>query len=350
MPEKVIFLGNDLHGPQLEMGAKLVAELREVTGRKQSFAISIQSRKEKSGESFEILEGSPGWISRVRQLYRLRKRLLESVSEGDILHFVGNGNKILFSVIASVATRKRALLVISLLGETASASDITSATIVTVHEAVRDALGSAAAAVKSVRPWSLLPQGAARSTMSGRIAFASVPPKPEELTERGVASLIRTMAEVRRRLPQARLVILNRYPHMEESLQRLANEAPPGAVELRTGYVDNLAEFYDSVDVVLAPSEKAHLPQIPMSVLDGCARGCAAIVSSSLAIAEEIDSYRAGASISDIAQLPDALVKIAADYAAASNGALRLNAERFGRDRGLAEYAALYATLGRREG
>lgn len=337
MPEKVIFVGNDLHGPAHEMAARLVRELRALPAAGDAHVLSIQSRKGSTDEEIEVVPGSPALISRLLQLASLRTRLRRTIVPGDIVHFVGNGNRPLFSLLSTLCARAEAALLVSPLGETGATRGLRASSVVRVHEQ------GAAEGSPVIRPWSLLPPGAVKRFQGGALLFASVPPKEAELGERGIEGLVRAMHAVRRSFPEARLVILNRYPHMDRPLRARAADAPAGSVEVRTEYVADLPALFDSVDAVLAPSERAHLPQVPMSVLDGLARGCPGIVARTLALASDIGELGAGAAIGSVEELPVALSAMVERYQEASAAALRLTRERYERNRGVAQYSALYS-------
>lgn len=348
MRPRLILIGNDVHGSPDEMACRLLRDLAESESEagRTPLVISLQSRKPLPvpgdptvlGADVLVVEGRPTSVARGVQLARLVALCWRSLGRGTVLHFVGNGKPALLRALDAVCTLKRSRLIVSPLGEVEIPHLAASATVVRPHS---ECYTGRHPLPHTIAPWSLLDRGAPRRFGRARLVFASIPPKLEELEERGVPALISEMTAIAARFPESELVILNRHRHLAGALARLASNAPQGKISIVSTYVADTAGLLDETDFVVVPAAHPHLPQVPMTALDGLARGVPILIDRRAALARDVEQHGAGAAFTRPTEIATAMASVVARYEDASRAALELS-KIFSRERGREAYRSLY--------
>lgn len=348
MPPPVVIIGNDIHGPLCEMGARYAATIVDGLGIAERCVFSIESHQT-SRTTFGGVSIPRSALGRPVQLLRLLTRLaLLKKSESRVLHFVGNGNPELYAALSwfSHVTGRRALF--TPFGSVRVPRLSASSVLLCTHEKL---CSHYSPPLQEARVRALPPFGSdtadtgPRSWGEGRIVFCSVPVKASELTERGVPFLLDAVAAARHAGLRCSLTILNRYRHLEGPLRELIHRSPLQDTVLETGIVTDMQQRLREYSVLTIPYLASHLAQVPQSAVEALSAGVPCLVPKHLAVSDDILGYRAGAVYSCEASFTSALAEIRDNYSECSSGARRLAREQFGKEKLLERLEAIYYGL-----
>jgi glycosyltransferase involved in cell wall biosynthesis len=179
-----------------------------------------------------------------------------------------------------------------------------------------------------------------------RLLFASSPPRPEDLSERGVPLLI----ELARLRPDVEITLLWRpWGALARSLEAVAALSPPANVRVEVGWCRDLPARYSAAHAVACCFAEGRVKSAPNSVIEGLACGRPALMTSGCGLAAPISERGAGiVAAPRAADLAAAVDLLASRLPAMGVAARRLAEETFGQGRFLAAYAALYEELAMR--
>lgn len=166
------------------------------------------------------------------------------------------------------------------------------------------------------------------------------------LPEKGQQTLLRAMPLVRSRIPSCRLLLAGDGP-CREGLQSLARELGIADTVIFAGFVENIAEVYQALDIFLFPSLAEPLGT---SLLAAMAYGLPVVAVSSGGVPEIIDSNRSGILVptSDPERFADAIRRLLSDpgeskrLGSAARAAIQ---QRFSADRMVEGTLEKYRTL-----
>ena len=158
--------------------------------------------------------------------------------------------------------------------------------------------------------------------------------------------LLEAFAQVRERVPGARLLIAGEGPESGRLLGRAAELGLSGAFKLR-GRVANIAAFLAEVDVLVHPSLQEGLP---LAVLEGMAAAKPVVASDLPAIRYALADGAAGELVppGDAGALAAAMIRVATDDARAgalAAAGLARARERYSLERLAREHGELYRSL-----
>jgi glycosyltransferase involved in cell wall biosynthesis len=334
--EKILFIGNDIHEPINEMAAKLADHAGQEFQVPYAKVISIQSRKPVlPGESRRVLPLGRG--GRIGQILRLRKWLRHDIDPAiRLIHFWGDGKKPLNRWLIYEARRSGRSIVFSPTGPAPFQKNLPPcAHIIFPHPEAKQAFLHPIHPPPDrhfvIRPLTCPTAPSLRTSGHAKgILFASVPPKAKEFAGRGIPLLIEGMQLLSREGINAELTILNRHPGVAEALFACLPPESTAKIRIETRQVENMQAYMRNFGFIAAPFLSGKSPLVPLSILEGMAVGCPALVSSKIPLADEVVTRRAGMVIDNPEAFARAYLALRTDYADYAKQALKLIGELYG--------------------
>ena len=347
MRADLVLIGNDVHLPLQEMAAHLTANCRAAAELPANRVVSIQSRKGPAVAGETVISRR---FSRAAQLASLL-RTLGSFPRAAKLVYIGNGNQTLLTALTLFARLRRQRFVFYPLGAVTLPRAIRPDWIWVPHGRLiehyqREGQSAARIAIVPPFPGSIAVASKPRQWQEGRALFASVPPHPSEFAARGLPLLFEGIRRANELGISIRLTVLNRYTYLDVPLAALIEvHRCAEFVALHTALVDDMPSFLDRFDLAVAPAGGGPLPQTPLTAIESLTLGIPVLAASSLALAEDLHRYQAGALFDSSSSFVEAVRSVRDSFPSFSQGALRLASERYSMAQGQSAFFESCARL-----
>ncbi len=344
MPPEIVLIGNDLHGPLCEMGARYADAIVRGLGSEHVQTFSIQTHQPiQSGHSAKVILFRGTGFGRGLQLLQLVWQLLH-FKEPKVLHLIGNGNPGLRRTLRWIARIKGAELVLSPFGILDVLLPAKGVQLLCLSDAqcARYAKRFPELQLHLVPNLGAPTASPVRKEYNRRLLFCSVPVKAEEFAERGILFLLEAAKAFE---GEFEITILNRYSWLETALEKLISDQGITNVTIETRFVSSIVEYLKDFSAILVPYQASHLAQVPQSAVEGLACGLPCLVSGKVSLSDLVKQHHAGLSFSDLPSFAVALRGLEANYSELSAGALHLAESKFSPEQSLKALSAVYRKL-----
>jgi glycosyltransferase involved in cell wall biosynthesis len=341
----VVLVGRDVHAPYEEMAAVQIRAYRKALGIPASRVVSLQLNKPVAANTGEIVVASRGRaLSRPLQLARLLRALGRYPREqGRIVHYVGNGQRVLNEALAVFAAATRRQFFYSPLGSVYLPRSRRALFVTFLHPSVTRTFRGEAPGLRAdtLAPFADFRARGARPSRF-ELLFCSVPHKASELAKKGLLLLFDAAKRLERLDPSVRLTVLNRHAGVAGDLSRLAARHELNNTSIVNEVVDDMRGYMQRFSALVIPFAEGPNVPVPMSAVEALGMGIPCVVPSWLPMAEDIAAEGAGALFTDAATLAGAVLSVRRDYDRCATASIRLAERSYSSAAALSKLCSLY--------